>query len=86
MEGILSMLKLNAVIHSTELIMVMIVWDIFVGQRGKRAAGGVSMVCEKNDFTRFEQCPFWYYCSNQRGQLKEVDFPVKFKTILSNSE
>jgi len=24
--------------------------------------------------------------SNQRGQLIEVDFPVKFKTVLSNSE
>lgn len=64
----------------------MIVWVIFVGQRGKRAAGGVSMVCEKNDFTQFEQRQFWYYYSNQRGQLIEVDFPVKFKTVLSNSE
>lgn len=64
----------------------MIVSVIVVGQRGKRGAGGVSMVCEKNDFTRFEQRPFWYYYSNQRGQLLEVDFPVKFKIVLSNSE
>jgi len=64
----------------------MIVWDIFVGQRGKRAAGGVSMVCEENDFTQFEQRPFWYYYWNQHGQLIEVDFPVKIKTVLSNSE
>ena len=44
------------------------------------------MVCEKNEFTRFERRRFWYYYSNQRGQLIEVDFPVKFKTVLSNSE
>ncbi|KAK2557010.1 hypothetical protein P5673_020857, partial [Acropora cervicornis] len=74
--GILSILKLNAVIYSTEVRMdhdkvkeqqVELVWSV-----------------RKRILRDLNNVDFDY--SNQRGQLIEVDFPVKFKTVLSNSE
>ena len=63
LEGILSILKSNAVkvLYSTEIRMDHdIVRYVFKG-KGKRAEDGVSILYEKNDFTRFELPPYWYY-------------------------
>ena len=88
LEGILSILKSNAVkvIYSTEIRIDHDILRYVLNGKGKRAADGVRMVYEKNDFARFELPYYWYYCLNQLGQGIAADFPVKLKTVLTNSK
>lgn len=86
LEGILSILKSNAVkvIYSAEITIDHDVLRYILNGKGKRAADGVSMFYEKNDFARFELPHYWYYCLNELGQGIAVDFPVKLKNVLTN--
>ena len=85
-EAILGLLKCKAVraTYSTEILLDHDIRYLFRG-RGKLLGDRISLLYEKEDFSRLCLPPFWYYYLNQLGQGVAVKFPIKLKSVLKIS-
>ena len=62
-----------------------IIRHVFSG-RGRLSGDGVSMLYEKDDFSRFCLPQFWHYYFNQLGEGIVVNFLIKLKSVLKMSK
>ena len=54
--------------------------------KGKGTANGKWLLFEREYFERFNGLPnHWYYCLNQHGEGKAIDFPIKLKPYLAKA-
>ena len=86
-EAILGLLKCKAVraTYSTEILLDHDIIRYLFRGRGKLSGDRISLLYEKEDFTRLCLPPFWYYYLNQLGQGVAVNFPIKLKSVLKMS-
>lgn len=86
-EAVLSVLKCKATKVAYIAVVSLehdIVRHVFT-DKGKVAADGKSMLCEKDDFSRFLLPQYWHYYLNELGEGISVDFPIKLRTVLGYS-
>ena len=55
----------------------MILLDMLLEEKVKKAHDGVSMLYEKNDFCHLELPTYWWYYLNELAEGITVDFPTK---------
>ena len=61
----------------------MILLDMLLEGKIKKAHDGVSILYEKDDFSRLELPQYWWYYLNELREGIAVDFPIKLKTVLT---
>lgn len=71
--------------YSTEISLDHDIIRYVFGGRGKLSGDRISMLYEKEDFSRLCLPSFWHYYLNQLGQGVAVNFPVKLKSVLKMS-
>ena len=54
-----------------------------IRRKDKKAHDGVSILYEKDDFSRLELPQYWWYYLNELREGIAVDFPIKLKTVLT---
>jgi hypothetical protein len=60
------------------------VWRYLTSNRGAASEHKGYTLYQKEDFDRFETLPSdWYYCLNEHGEGKGIDFPIKAKPRVS---
>nr|XP_058973535.1 uncharacterized protein LOC131799865 [Pocillopora verrucosa] len=85
LQGILSILRSNAikVNYSSELRVDHDIVRYVIRRKDKKAHDGVSILYEKDDFSRLELPQYWWYYLNELREGIAVDFPIKLKTVLT---